>query len=82
VPAGLDAACDIDEDARMTESTVAVTITLPTALAERIDAFNATMGWDRQTFLRLAARAYLSAREADTHEPPPGARSPPREDRP
>jgi hypothetical protein len=52
-------------------ATLTVTITLPAALAERIDAFSATMGWDRQTFLRLAARAYLSAQEPADPAPPP-----------
>ncbi len=55
----------------MTESTVTVTITLPAVLAERIDAFSARHGWDRQTFLRLAARAYLSAQEPADLAPPP-----------
>jgi metal-responsive CopG/Arc/MetJ family transcriptional regulator len=60
-------------------ATVSITIDLPAALAARIDAFNATMDWDRQTFLRLAARAYLTARERDALEPPPAAGSGPPE---
>lgn len=60
-------------------ATVSITIDLPAALAERIDALNAQLGWDRATFLRLAARAYLTARESDALEPPPEAGSEPPE---
>ena len=60
-------------------ATVSITIDLPAALAEQIDAFHGTMDWDRQTFLRLAARAYLTARESDALEPPPEAGSEPPE---
>jgi hypothetical protein len=84
-PPGLDAVGDVAEDDAMSQpqqtATVSITIDLPAALAERIDALNAQLGWDRATFLRLAARAYLTARESDALELPPAAGSEPPEAR-
>ncbi len=61
--------------------TIEITIQFPSALAEGMDSLNSKLGWDRQTFLRLAARAYLSAMEHDDLGQPPRVRSGPTEDR-